>query len=514
MRSRGSNCRGRSGPSHVTGDGIATGPRTWQADGSSRGATIGIALGGTQGRNWAEEHGDSQSEPLFSPPTDQRREPCEGCGVSLVRGVAVRTDSTLCSRRHQRPRRSVLVALAVLAATIPIATFPDTEASASTAQTSSTNLARDTRITARAARQEQRIARRAARVARQEQRSATKAARPPTHIVPQVAGISITAPTTPSAPNLPAAVVLDSIRLQDALNRWTAAHPEVGAMTVALRANGHTWSGSASTVTAIDGPDPAATYRVLSITKTITAALILRAVEAGRLTLDGPLPTLNGVDAPLPVGLTVRLLLRHQSGFVDYASAPGFRPDEAVTPKRAVELTLRAGLATAPGTTTVYTNSNYLYLGLLLEQVEGRSYADLVTGLVSPLGLTATHVDPPNRLGWAGFSSGGVMSTVSDISVWGDALFTPGRVLTDASLREMSLFGDGRTGLGVWGYGGSSTPGGNQKFSAIGHHTASGGMFVFPADNFVLVMHAEVAGGDTAEGARSLAEQLRNVISS
>ena len=436
----------------------------------------------------------------------------------MVRGVAVRIDSTLCARRHQRPRRSVLVALAVLAATIPIATFPDTEASASTAQTVSTNRARDTRITARAARaarQEQRIARRAARIARQEQRSATKAARPPTHIVPQVAGISITAPTTPSTPNLPAsaAVALDPLRLQDALNRWTAAHPEVGAMTVALRTNGHTWSGSSS-VTAVEVPDPAATYRILSITKTITAALILRAVEAGRLTLDGPLPTLNGVDAPLPAGLTVRLLLRHQSGFVDYASAPGFRPDEAVTPKRAVELTLRAGLATAPGTTTVYTNSNYLYLGLLLEQVEGRSYPDLVTGLVGPLGLTATHVDPPNRLGWAGFSSGGVMSTVSDIALWGDALFTPGRVLTDASLREMALFGDGRTGLGVWGYGGSSTPGGIQKFSAIGHHTASGGMFVFPANNFVLVMHAEVAGGDTAEGARSLAEQLRNVISS
>ena len=436
----------------------------------------------------------------------------------MVRGVAVRTDSTLCARRHQRPRRSVLVALVVLAATIPIATFPDTEASASTAQTVSTNLARDTRITARAARaarQEQRIARRAARIARQEQRSATKAARPPTHIVPQVAGISISAPTTPSAPNLPApaAVALDPLRLQDALNRWTAAHPEVGAMTVALRTNGHTWSGSSS-VTAVEAPDPAATYRILSITKTITAALILRAVEAGRLTLDGPLPTLNGVDAPLPAGLTVRLLLRHQSGFVDYASAPGFRPDEAVTPKRAVELTLRAGLATAPGTTTVYTNSNYLYLGLLLEQVEGRSYADLVTGLVSPLGLTATHVDPPNRLGWAGFSSGGVMSTVSDIALWGDALFNPGRVLTDASLREMASFGDGRTGLGVWGYASSSTPGSGQKFSAIGHHTASGGMFVFPADNFVLVMHAEVAGGDTAEGARSLAEQLRNVISS
>ena len=445
--------------------------------------------------------------------------------MRLVTGVAVRKDSALCARRRQRARRSFFVTLVVLVAAVPIAAFPGMAASASTAVTASTTpavagtvtSARENRIAVREARQ-------VARAARQQQRLATKSARTPKRIVAQVAGISITAaappapsaPSAPSAPNLPAAAVvaLDPLRLQDALNRWTSAHPEVGAMTVALRANGHTWSGSASSVTAVDVPDPAATYRILSITKTITAALILRAVEAGRLTLDGPLPTLNGVDAPLPAGLTVRLLLRHQSGFVDYASAIGFRPDEAVTPKRAVELTLRAGLATAPGTATVYTNSNYLYLGLLLEQVEGRSYPDLVTSLVGPLGLMATRVDPPNRPGWAGFSSGGVMSTVSDISLWGEALFTPGRVLTDASLREMSSFGDGRTGLGVWGYGASSTPGDRQKFRAIGHHTATGGMFVFPADNLVLVMHAEVAGGDTAEGARSLAEQLRNAISS
>lgn len=426
--------------------------------------------------------------------------------MSLITGVDVWRDRTLRARRGHRANRRAVVALVLL-----VATLPAMNASASSVLTTSANAAREARNAAREARI---VARQQQRILQRQQRQAAKAARAPKRIAPQVAGISITAPTPP-APDLPAsaALNLDPVRLQDALNRWTAAHPEVGAMTVALRANGRTWTGSSSTAT-VAVPDPAATYRILSITKTITAALILRAVEAGRLTLDGPLTPLNGVDAPLPPGLTVRLLLRHQSGFVDYASAPGFRPDEAVTPKHAIELTLRSGLATAPGTATVYTNSNYLYLGLLLEQVQGRSYSDLVTGLVGPLGLMATHVDPPNRLGWAGFSSGGVMSTVSDISLWGDALFTPGRVLTDASLREMSSFGSGRTGLGVWGYCPSSAPGGAQRFSAIGHHTAAGGMFVFPADNFVLVMHAEVAGGDTAEGARSLAEELRNAIGS
>lgn len=335
-------------------------------------------------------------------------------------------------------------------------------------------------------------------------------------IVPEVAGIFITAPPDPAAtPTIPTPLAErrppDPVRLQDALDRWTKAHGEVGAMTVSLRVNGATWTGSA-TAGAMGIPDPAATYRVLSITKTMTAALIMREVEAGRLTLDGPLPVLVGVDAPLPAGLTVRLLLRHQSGFVDYAATPGFRSDEAITPTRAVELTLRAGLTSPPGMTTSYNNSNYLYLGLLLEQIEGHPFAELVNSMVGPLGLVSTHVDPPNRVGWAGFSSGGVMSTVSDIATWGDALLTPGRVLRQTSLDEMMRFGGGRTGLGLWGYCPCTAQSAPDRFMAVGHHTAAGGMFVFPKDGVVLVMHAEVADGDTADRARSLAEEMRRSL--
>ncbi len=458
------------------------------------------------------------------------------------------TSRTGCFGRFGRSGRLITLATAAVivagslsgvsasAATVsPNAGTPTTKAARATAERQARAAERQARVAERSAREQERMA---VRTARQQRRADVKAAGQAAtaarrasrtnrmnrtnqtavtakSIAPEVAGVAIVAPSAPPTP-LPSptpAGPLDSVRLQDALTRWTAAHPEVGTMTVAIRVNGRTWAGSASASSA-PPPDPADRYRVMSITKTITAALVLRAVESGRLTLDGPLPILTGVDAALPPGLTVRHLLRHQSGFVDYTSAPGFRPDESITPRRAVELTLRAGFVSAPGSTTAYTNSNYLYLGLLLEQIDGRPYADLVTGLVSPLGMLSTRVDPPNRPGWAGFASGGVMSTVSDVALWGEALLTPRRVLSDASLREMTSFGADRAGLGVWGYCPCSGSSGPDRFDAIGHHTAAGGMFVFGSNRTVLVMRAEATEGDTAERARTLAEELHVAMGS
>ena len=314
----------------------------------------------------------------------------------------------------------------------------------------------------------------------------------PSALAPSAVGPSVVAPSA-GAPSSGAPAVFDDVqtrRLQAALEQWTKASPGVGSMTVAFRKDGRSWVGAARADGA-PAPDPAAPYRIMSITKTFTAVLVLRAVAEGHLTLDGPLPPVAGVAATVPAGLTVRRLLGHRSGLVDYAEAPGYQADQPMTPERAVELSFTAPPLAPPGTTTKYTNSNYLLLGLLVQQVERRSYGDLVAGLAASFGLTHTHLDPPDRPGWAGFSSGGIMSDVADIGRWGDALFAPGRVLPAADLTLMATTGELEGGLGLWGVcpcvDGAA---GVDRFTAIGHHTAAGGLFRFPHDGVTLVMRA------------------------
>ncbi len=301
------------------------------------------------------------------------------------------------------------------------------------------------------------------------------------------------------------------LRMQSVLDAWARTDPSGESYTVAVRMSGQTWSGS----TAANGglpPDTQQVYRVMSITKTFTAALVFRAVESGRLNLDGPLPPLSVLSRPIPAGLTVRLLLAHQSGFTDYAESPGYRADVELTPAAAVDLSLGAPMAGVGGVAR-YVNTNYLLLGLILEQVNGRPLADQIRELALSIGLTRTRLDPPGRPGWAGFSSGGVMSTVEDTAEWGDDLFTPGRIVSATSLQQMSTTGDVQNGLGLWGVCPCTTDTtGPERFTAIGHHTALGGMFWFPRLGVTLVMLAGKSGGDTKGRAVSMMSAIETAF--
>ena len=172
------------------------------------------------------------------------------------------------------------------------------------------------------------------------------------------------------------------------------------------------------------------TCGVKRIASTIfTAALVLRAIDRGLLTLDDQVASISSVTIPAPTGLTVARLLTHTSGLVDYRSAPGYDAAAPLSVTDAVSLSLRAPIIQGAPTQASYANSNYLYLGMLLEQVEGKPFSQLIRELITPLGLTDTRLDEVPQPGWVGFSSGGVMSTTSDLARWGQALLTPGRVL-------------------------------------------------------------------------------------
>jgi CubicO group peptidase (beta-lactamase class C family) len=121
---------------------------------------------------------------------------------------------------------------------------------------------------------------------------------------------------------------------------------------------------------------PATHYRLASVTKQFTAAAVLLLAERGELSLDDPLlkhlPSLPSAVDPV----TLRHLLTHTSGLVDYEDV---MPEKIETQLRDVDvLRLLEGqprLSFVPGTSYRYSNSAYALLALVVEKVSGRSFA-------------------------------------------------------------------------------------------------------------------------------------------
>jgi D-alanyl-D-alanine carboxypeptidase len=160
---------------------------------------------------------------------------------------------------------------------------------------------------------------------------------------------------------------------------------------------------------------PSARFRIGSVTKTFTAAIVLQLVSEGRLTLDEPiarrLPGLvtNGNR------VTVRQLLNHTSGLPDYAGDPrllaGIAKNRVWSPVELVHLAERQRRQFAPGTAFGYSNTNYIVAGLLIEAVTGHPLARALNERIfAPLNLTQTSF-PARKSSIPGSTAHGYIST-------------------------------------------------------------------------------------------------------
>lgn len=160
-------------------------------------------------------------------------------------------------------------------------------------------------------------------------------------------------------------------------------------------------------------PSTDGSFWVGSVTKTVTATVVLQLVAEGKVKLDAPvagyLPRL-GLDRRI----TTRMLLQHTSGLFAYTGeyyddgtiVPGIpvvgqewvdNRFHHYTPEGLVRFALSNPARFAPGTDQNYSNTNYTVALLLIEKVTGHSYADEVRRrIIRPLKLTGTVV-PGNR---------------------------------------------------------------------------------------------------------------------
>ncbi len=231
-------------------------------------------------------------------------------------------------------------------------------------------------------------------------------------------------------------------------------------------------------------------YRIASATKQFTAAAIMRLVEQGRVRLDDPLAKYYAATPPTWSSVTLRNLLDHTSGLLDYTQVSGFLQNGArldQPPETLIGAIRDKPPETKPGTHFAYNNTDYILLGLVVEAVSGRSYAQFLDAeFFGPLGMSSTRYDDlgdvvarraagyvvqdgrvrnaPFLATSAAFAAGGLRSTAPDLLVWDQALHS-GKVLKPQSVSQMftdwghgygfGAFVERRAGHRLWSHGGN-----------------------------------------------------------
>jgi D-alanyl-D-alanine carboxypeptidase len=284
-----------------------------------------------------------------------------------------------------------------------------------------------------------------------------------------LAALSATPSTTP---------VLDpQTRAQvDALVRATMAHQHLPGLSLAIARGadrvyerGYGYRDLSRRIPA----DVGTVYNIASCTKQFTAAAIMLLQQDGKLKLDD---TLNRYLPEFRYGakITLQELLTHTSGIPDYADLNNL-PHRA-TARQFVDLVANAPLDFPPGTQFEYSNSNYVILGMIVEQVSGLSYsAFLSRRLFGPHGMTSTSTrvvpdtQPDGAIGYTydkaivaapqtpddlGYGDGTVNTSVDDLVKW-DAALDGGDVVSSASWRAMTQapLRSGYGPRGGYGYG-------------------------------------------------------------
>ncbi len=229
------------------------------------------------------------------------------------------------------------------------------------------------------------------------------------------AGPSATAapPTPRPTPSLdPTGVPAEA--LQARLDRLRARLSIPGVSVAILWDDGRQWLG-ASGFRNVKAEDPMTTgtaFALASISKTLTAGVVLQLVEEGKLSLDERVaPLLPAYD--LDRRITVRELLDHTSGIPDYfLNAKIDRPlqaDKAATwtPEETWAYVAPPQKRYRPDRVWLYSNSNYLLLGELVEAVTGRPLAtEIRDRILDPLSLDASWyqaVEEPRASGTVGY---------------------------------------------------------------------------------------------------------------
>lgn len=196
---------------------------------------------------------------------------------------------------------------------------------------------------------------------------------------------------------------------------------------------------------------PETRFRLGSITKQFTATVILQLAEQGKIKLDGKLSDyLPEYRKDVGNKVTIHHLLTHTSGIPSYTSQPGFFENVSRNPYKVDEFVKKYAsgeLEFEPGSKFLYNNSGYFLLGAIIERVTGKPYEQVLQeNVFNPLGMKNTGYDhhntilPKRAAGYTKtptsyanapyldmsipYAAGSLYSTVEDLYLWDQALYT------------------------------------------------------------------------------------------
>ncbi len=202
---------------------------------------------------------------------------------------------------------------------------------------------------------------------------------------------------------------------------------------------------------------PGTDYRLASVSKQFTAASILLLAQDGTLGVDDRISKWLPSLPPVTAGVTLRHLLTHSSGLVDYEDLMSESYEGQIRDVGVLDLLANEDrLYFAPGSAYRYSNSGYALLSLVVEKASGMDYPTFLRqrifvplGMHDSLAYVAGGPEVNHRAygyseveeRWqrtdqsttsAVLGDGGIYSSINDLARWDAALYDD-RLLTDAS---------------------------------------------------------------------------------
>ena len=252
-------------------------------------------------------------------------------------------------------------------------------------------------------------------------------------------------------------------------------------------------------------------YRIGSITKVFTAIITFQLIEEGKLSLDSKLstyfPTIKNAEM-----ITIGNMLNHTSGIYNYLEWEDYYDQKSknYTREDMLKLVQQGKPDFKPGKESSYSNSNYLLLGYIIEDITRKSYEENIKArILDKIGMHNTYCEKGaaqyskrtasykfDGENWSKesdthpsftFATGDIVSTTEDLSKLMHQLFK-GNLISENSLQQMKKTNPQI----VLGYGLFKTP----FYDKAGYgHTGRidefhSGVAYFPEDNFSIAILA------------------------
>jgi D-alanyl-D-alanine carboxypeptidase len=222
---------------------------------------------------------------------------------------------------------------------------------------------------------------------------------------------------------------------------------------------------------------PETIFEIASVTKLFTAQAVLHLVQSGKLKLEDWVADYVAGLPDVWRGVTVRHCLSHQSGIHNYTSTDAYWKitRKAKTPAQILDLVRDLPLDFPSGTRHAYDNTGYYLLGMLIEAITGKPYADYLKELIfEPLGMAHTQgnayerIIPHRSQGYVyrdgimqnkdyydisnTFSAGVLLSTVRDLLRWRTSLYDDRILNADTRRRWWTPHPSGEANERKYGY--------------------------------------------------------------